>query len=319
MAMIPCPKCGESISEQSKFCIHCGAKFVKDVCPACGAEIEENAKFCANCGNQIEKAKPAPVQKVERKTEQKEETQEIPGPFEIVEGWKQSSAFARFLCGGLFTFIDILFTMIIVIFALFGVAFGLFSVMVLKEEMLIYVCSFILALSLVGLIVRVLLNGELIPFYFRFSISRWIQKQGYDPLAIAKKISKLSRQEDIRSPKATTSMSTYVLHPYVSVDAAFMVAVREGKTQAIISIIISVISNCASMFFLALLSFFAFSGLLLNVAAGETDIFMPFILSLLTNPLLWIEIVIWISFIIPTAIINSKREKRKGVWLSSVY
>ena len=323
MAMIPCPKCGESISEQSKFCIHCGSKFVKDVCPTCGTEIEKNAKFCANCGSQIGEAKPAPVQKVETKTEQKEEGQEVPGPFEIVEGWKQSSAFARFLCSGWFTFVDILSMFIIFGSFFFALIFGIISVVELEMKILAYVAGVIFAGSCVLFLLFIFLKSELIPWYFRFSISSWIEKQGYAPLAIARKISKISRQEDIRSPKKTNSINSYLLHPYVSIDAAFMVAVRGGKKQGIVSLILSAAFMYLSMFFVSLLEFMVISKTCLAVGAeASSNPFMPVLnlyLSFLLNPFFWAEVFLFVAYTIPHKIINSKREKSKSAWLSSVY
>lgn len=52
MAMIPCPGCGEMISDKSPKCIHCGYEFApqKKVCPECGAEAEVTASVCPKCG-----------------------------------------------------------------------------------------------------------------------------------------------------------------------------------------------------------------------------------------------------------------------------
>lgn len=51
-AMIPCPGCGEMISDKSPKCIHCGYEFApqKKVCPECGAEAEVTASVCPKCG-----------------------------------------------------------------------------------------------------------------------------------------------------------------------------------------------------------------------------------------------------------------------------
>lgn len=54
MAMIPCPNCGEQISEKAKKCVHCGYEFPEQktvlICPECGLEIEDNMTTCPKCG-----------------------------------------------------------------------------------------------------------------------------------------------------------------------------------------------------------------------------------------------------------------------------
>lgn len=52
-----CTNCGQNLSEDAKFCGHCGAKVQKQAqapkkrfCTMCGAECEENQLFCSVCG-----------------------------------------------------------------------------------------------------------------------------------------------------------------------------------------------------------------------------------------------------------------------------
>ena len=45
MAMIPCPDCGQEISDKAKKCIHCGKVLIEEVKPQ---------KFCAECGKEID-------------------------------------------------------------------------------------------------------------------------------------------------------------------------------------------------------------------------------------------------------------------------
>lgn len=67
----PCPKCGKSVSADSRYCKYCAfdfgdankATFTVEVgadqfCPGCGEGLGENAVFCANCGDPISKYRP---------------------------------------------------------------------------------------------------------------------------------------------------------------------------------------------------------------------------------------------------------------------
>lgn len=49
--MIVCPACGKTVAK-AKFCIECG-KNLSVSCPKCGQEIQGNGKFCPNCGEKI--------------------------------------------------------------------------------------------------------------------------------------------------------------------------------------------------------------------------------------------------------------------------
>ena len=66
MAMIPCPSCGEMISDKSNTCIHCGFELSspKKVCPECGTELDITATTCPKCGCPLTAAAPssAPVE-----------------------------------------------------------------------------------------------------------------------------------------------------------------------------------------------------------------------------------------------------------------
>ena len=56
--MAICPSCGESNSDDNKFCVNCGCKLenMGKVCPNCGYGNAEGSKFCVNCGNNLEAA-----------------------------------------------------------------------------------------------------------------------------------------------------------------------------------------------------------------------------------------------------------------------
>lgn len=60
MALIPCPECGEMISDKADKCVHCGAKIKSEqkkiFCPECGAELEDGSDFCSKCGCPIDEA-----------------------------------------------------------------------------------------------------------------------------------------------------------------------------------------------------------------------------------------------------------------------
>lgn len=47
-----CPACGKK-TPKGKFCMECGHPLIRR-CPTCGAEVPENAKFCLECGTKIE-------------------------------------------------------------------------------------------------------------------------------------------------------------------------------------------------------------------------------------------------------------------------
>lgn len=51
-----CNKCNQEIPDNSKFCLHCGAKVdVIDgtVCPRCGYKNPLDARFCTECGSKL--------------------------------------------------------------------------------------------------------------------------------------------------------------------------------------------------------------------------------------------------------------------------
>ena len=50
---INCPNCGTENSEGSKFCIGCGADLQGSVCE-CGTKLQAGAKFCPTCGKKVE-------------------------------------------------------------------------------------------------------------------------------------------------------------------------------------------------------------------------------------------------------------------------
>ncbi|MDO4844986.1 MAG: zinc ribbon domain-containing protein [Oscillospiraceae bacterium] len=58
MALIPCPSCGEQISDKAATCVHCGhvltVEEAKKVCSECGAELEAEATVCSKCGCPVE-------------------------------------------------------------------------------------------------------------------------------------------------------------------------------------------------------------------------------------------------------------------------
>lgn len=47
-----CPECGKEIT-QGKFCPECWHKFTPNICPKCGNTLSENAKFCSECGEKL--------------------------------------------------------------------------------------------------------------------------------------------------------------------------------------------------------------------------------------------------------------------------
>jgi len=63
VSKVNCPYCQTEISDDAKFCPHCGSdveeklKQEKDLlpkhCSNCGVELHEEAKFCAKCGQKV--------------------------------------------------------------------------------------------------------------------------------------------------------------------------------------------------------------------------------------------------------------------------
>jgi len=53
-ATIKCPKCGEEIEANAKFCENCGEKLEAKFCSNCGEKLKANAKFCSKCGTKVE-------------------------------------------------------------------------------------------------------------------------------------------------------------------------------------------------------------------------------------------------------------------------
>ena len=74
MAMVPCPECGQEISDKAKKCIHCGTILVEETpptkfCAECGNEISIDAQECPFCGCPVEPETPenAAVAKIAQK------------------------------------------------------------------------------------------------------------------------------------------------------------------------------------------------------------------------------------------------------------
>jgi len=57
-----CPKCGEKIETNSRFCANCENDLAKDlgaiahpnICPNCGSSVTKGVKFCSECGSKVE-------------------------------------------------------------------------------------------------------------------------------------------------------------------------------------------------------------------------------------------------------------------------
>lgn len=47
-----CPKCGQKVDDESKFCTNCGTPLTI-ICPNCHTEVEPG-KFCSNCGKPLD-------------------------------------------------------------------------------------------------------------------------------------------------------------------------------------------------------------------------------------------------------------------------
>ena len=62
-----CPNCQQALSEEQKFCPHCGAEYKAPeppaepkprLCPKCGQELAETQKFCFMCGAEYKEPEP---------------------------------------------------------------------------------------------------------------------------------------------------------------------------------------------------------------------------------------------------------------------
>ncbi|MBQ9355759.1 MAG: SUMF1/EgtB/PvdO family nonheme iron enzyme [Prevotella sp.] len=52
--MKKCSHCGQTVPDESRFCLHCGKEIKDNCCPHCGFEdLPEEAFFCPNCGKVI--------------------------------------------------------------------------------------------------------------------------------------------------------------------------------------------------------------------------------------------------------------------------
>lgn len=73
MAMVPCPACGEMISDKAQKCVHCGHEFIpkKKICSECSAEIKESDAVCPKCGCPIASANDLPVEVTASKKDKK--------------------------------------------------------------------------------------------------------------------------------------------------------------------------------------------------------------------------------------------------------
>ena len=53
MALIPCPQCGQSVSDKALSCPHCGCRLAgpaERLCPECGSQVPDGAAACPQCG-----------------------------------------------------------------------------------------------------------------------------------------------------------------------------------------------------------------------------------------------------------------------------
>lgn len=56
-ASVACPKCGQALTPEAKFCHQCGEKIEQAAmryCTKCGCKMPEGASFCPNCGGKAE-------------------------------------------------------------------------------------------------------------------------------------------------------------------------------------------------------------------------------------------------------------------------
>ncbi len=49
----PCPKCGEKLDAETRFCPHCGTE-IGSPCPSCGKAVKPGDLFCRSCGSKLE-------------------------------------------------------------------------------------------------------------------------------------------------------------------------------------------------------------------------------------------------------------------------
>ena len=51
--MASCPKCGNSLPADSKFCNKCGYAFSEEICSKCGASNPPDSVYCRKCGFEL--------------------------------------------------------------------------------------------------------------------------------------------------------------------------------------------------------------------------------------------------------------------------
>ncbi len=79
--MRTCHKCGQELTDRSKFCPGCGEAVPKlesetELCPVCGAERRAGSKFCKHCGTSF--AFDSEVLSAQTENHGAEETSELP-------------------------------------------------------------------------------------------------------------------------------------------------------------------------------------------------------------------------------------------------
>lgn len=101
MALIKCSKCGQSISDTSTTCIHCGAP-VKPakLCPECKNPVSPQATVCPSCGYSLT-AQPTTTQQIEEQKTPTSTTANEDFVSTTINEWKEKSKSFQFVNKGL--------------------------------------------------------------------------------------------------------------------------------------------------------------------------------------------------------------------------
>lgn len=318
MAIKPCPKCGESISDQSKKCVYCGEKVY--TCPECGEFILASNECCPKCGNPIpEEATAEKVIEAPKQPEQKFDSKEL------LTEWKNSSKFAKFSLS-VWRPIQIVFTIlwtvaIVIVFIVCCVT--IFSNINSSERAVFMARGFKLLLSwlIITSIVFLVFNicSTLLGNYFRImDLSNWIKTKGYDPHLLTKHaLDEITIEGFLSTNKklANRTINWFKIPSHVIAEAAYLVAQPEAKTAYRNKIIVSCVLGPINL--LGSIAFYCIFTPLFDSFVLVEQGYTVNIDSIKNNAIVWF-IVFLVAELIPlivNSVLDKKYKDQKQLWV----